>query len=60
LNPVPVHDAAEYTPQEISRLQLGWLVREREASQTSGSDKTKYRRRQRQAREEMVSDLAGG
>lgn len=47
-------DIAEYTPQEIERLQLGWAIREHGASTSSTSG---HRRGHQEKREEMLRDL---
>jgi len=53
-------DVAQYSPQEIRRLRLGWMVRERPAEQhskESSSQKRKIRAGQQEAREEMLEDV---
>jgi hypothetical protein len=53
---------AQYTDQELARLQLGWAIRERNA-QISTSDDTLAQRKQelrkghREARREEFGDL---
>ena len=57
-------DVARYTPQELTRLQLGWLIREDpggDRSQQSGTRMTQrkrdLRKGQQAAREEMLEDV---
>jgi hypothetical protein len=55
-------EAADYTPQELARLQLGWMIREREGNGGGGSSRADSRRReikqaQQQRREEMYADM---
>jgi len=53
-------EAAQYTPQELARLQLGWMIRERDyagSESNTASQKQKIKRGQRQARQEMYEDL---
>jgi len=53
-------EAAEYTPQELARLQLGWMIRERDyagGESSTASQQQKIKRGQRQARQEMYEDL---
>lgn len=52
---------AQYTPQELARLQLGYFVRERDQRPQSGNGLEGRRRELRQghrkARDEMLDDL---
>jgi hypothetical protein len=51
-------EAAEYTPQELARLQLGWMIREQDyGGGEARSQKQKIKRGQQQARQEMYQDL---
>ncbi len=58
-------DLAEYSPQELARLQLGFLIREQpqqhaEGSGTHASRKRELQRGQQKARQEMLDDLGVG
>lgn len=52
---------AQYTPQELARLQLGYFIRERGQRPESGDGVDARRREleagQQRAREEMLDDL---
>lgn len=53
---------AQYTRQELDRLQLGWLVREQpqrdaQSSQSLQRAKQQAREGHQQARDEMLSDI---
>lgn len=51
---------AQYTPQELHRLQLGYFVRERGATRTTqgaAAQRRSIRQGQQQARREMLDDL---
>jgi hypothetical protein len=55
-------ELATYTQQEIVRLQLGWLIRERPGDNTEASSgmvrrRSQFRRRHRERREDVFGDL---
>ena len=55
-------DMAQYTDQELNRLQLGWAIRERNATTDSSTSdlqkrKQELKRGHRKARREEFSDL---
>jgi hypothetical protein len=58
-------DVAEYSPQELARLQLGYMVREQPQQQVGGpasgtrlaSRKRDLQRGQQQARQEMFDEF---
>jgi len=52
-------EAAEYTAQELARLQLGWMIREQDygGGESARSQKQKIKRGQQQARQKMYQDL---
>jgi hypothetical protein len=55
-------DMAQYTDQELNRLQLGWAIRERGASSGHAESSVQKRKRElrrghREARREEFADL---
>ncbi|SNZ18177.1 hypothetical protein SAMN06269185_3280 [Natronoarchaeum philippinense] len=56
-------DVAEYTPQELARLQLGFIIREQPQQNAdhsgthASSRKRELQRGQQKARQEMLDDL---
>jgi len=57
-------DVASYTPQELTRLQLGWLIREEPGGDRSqqrgtrmGERKRELQAGQQEAREEMLDEV---
>lgn len=57
-------DVAEYSPQELTRLQLGWMIRENPGGNRGQQSGTRMQQRKRelqegqqQARQEMLEDI---
>jgi len=55
-------DAAQLTPQEVARLELGWVVRNRPDDDQGNHSNTRSRKQEltqgrREARDEMYADL---
>ena len=55
-------DVAQYSPQELRRLQLGFMIREQPADEhgsrtSTSSQERKIRAGQQETREEMLEDI---
>jgi len=60
---IPPHEHHRLSPQELTRLKLGWIVRQRQQQhQDSGStqaraQRTRIKRGQRQQRQQMLQRI---